>query len=331
MTGYAHLPDVDLESAAVVFDPPGDGEGHWVGAPCVHRHDGATYLAVRWRSPDRRGYAVEVYERTADVIPGRPSSGAGDRMPRDAFDRRVRLTAEGLGVVSVERPALVTDPRSGGLRLYLPVEHGENDWTIQRLDGVSDPAEFDPGSARDVLVPEPGSTDAETVKDPVVRTLGGRYYLFYAGHDGTSEQAHLATSVDGERWSRVADGPVLGRDGWHDHHTRVSCVVPAPDAPVWIVFYDGSGTDDYGATWNLRTGVAVASDLADPVDTTPDAPALASPAADAATGLDGFGTCRYVDVLDHGDAWELFAEVARGDGAFDLRRAVVPRPPFPRD
>ncbi|WP_323191887.1 hypothetical protein [Halostella sp. PRR32] len=307
MTGYARLPAVDLDGAETVFEPSDGGEGHWVGAPCVHRHDGTTYLAVRWRDPERRGYAVAVYERTAP----------------DEFDERVRLTADALGAVSVERPALVTDPRTDDLHCYLPVEHGENDWTVQKLDAAADPSGFDPGTARDVLVPEPGTTDEETVKDPCIVTLGGRYYMFYAGHDGVSEQAHLATSADGETWTRAETNPVLGRSGWHDHHTRVTAVCPAPDAPVWLVFYDGSATGDYGATWNLRTGVAIARDLRRPVDTTPDEPALSAPVSGGETGLDSFGTCRYVDILDDGDERELFAEVARTDGAFELRRCSL--------
>jgi hypothetical protein len=306
--GYAGLPSADLARAETVFEPPGRSEGHWVGAPCVHRHGGATYLAVRWRSPERRGYAVTIHERTGP----------------NAIEERARLTADDLGVVSVERPALATDPRSGALKLYLPVEHGENDWTIRKLDDAESPSGFDPTTARDVLVPRPGSSNGETVKDPCVVTLGGRYYMFYAGHDGTSERAHLATSADGESWNRVDHNPVLGREGWHDHHTRVSCVVPAPDAPVWLVYYDGSGADDYGATWNLRTGVAVAHDIARPVDATPDRPALSSPAADRAVGLDGFGTCRYADVLVGEGDRELFVEVARSDGAFELRRCSLP-------
>lgn len=307
MTGYAGLPVVTLEDAAKVFEPPGTGEGYWVGAPCVHQYEDATYLAVRWRSPDRRGYEIVIYER----------KGLGE------FKERVSVTAEELGAVSVERPALVTDPRTGDLVLYVPVDHGENEWTIQRLDGVATPSALDPDTARDILVPRPGTTDEETVKDPYIVTLAGRYYMFYAGHDGVSEQAHLATSVDGENWTRVGTNPILGRDGWHDHHTRISCVFPAPNAPVWILYYDGSGTGDYGATWNLRTGAAVATDLASPVDTTTDAPALTSPDTTNRTELESFGTCRYVDLLITNGRPELFAEVARPDGAFELRRSFV--------
>lgn len=309
MTGYATPPEVTLGDAETVFEPPGTGEGYWVGAPCVHQYEGTTYLGVRWRSPDRRGYKVVIYERTGP----------------DGFEERAAITSEELGAVSVERPTLVTDPRSRDLLLYLPVEHGENDWTIQRLDGVEAPSALDPSTARDVLVPRQGTTDEETVKDPYIVTIGKRYYMFYAGHDGVSEQAHLATSINGENWTRIGTGPILGRNGWHDHHTRVSCVVPAPDAPAWIMYYDGSGTEDYGATWNLRTGVAVATDLTSPIDTTPDAPTLAAPASRDRAESSRFDTCRYVDVHLTETKRELFAEVARPDGSFELRRCLLER------
>lgn len=314
MPTYGSLPPVDPAAAETLLEPPGTGEGHWVGAPCVHRHDGTTYLAVRFRNPVERGYAIRVY----DVD--------------DGLAEVRELRAADLGAVSVERPALVTTP-GGALRCYLPVEHGENDWTIQRLDDVADPADLDPATARDVLVPAPGGTDAETVKDPVVVTVGGRYHLFYAGHDGESEQAHLATSVDGDDWTRSPANPILPSAGWHDHHTRVSCVAPMRDCPAWHVFYDGSGRADHGRTWNLRTGTAAATDLETVVDTSPDEPWLeARPGGGAGESSQGdddpaatrFVTCRYMDVQVRENGWDVYLEVARPDGGFELRRATAP-------
>jgi hypothetical protein len=306
---YATPPAVDFGDGETLLEPDGTGEGHWVGAPSVYRHDGVTYLAVRHREPERRGYAVEVHEY-AD----------GDLRPV------LEITADELGVVSVERVALVTHPRTGAVQCYLPVDRGGNDWTIRKCADAPAVGEIDPATARPVLRPAPGGSDAGVVKDPYVVTVGGRYYMFYAGADGLSEQAHLATSVDGEGWERAPGNPILGRAYWHDHHTRVSAVVPAPDAPAWLVFYEGSGVADEGRTWNLRTAVAVSTDLREFVDTCPDGPLYAAPTADRATGLSTFGTCRYLDVLPHDDEWELFAEVAREDGSFELRRTVVAAP-----
>lgn len=305
MTAYATPPEIDVSSAETVLEPEETGEGNWVGAPCVHRHDGTTYLAVRRRDPERRGHGLTVYER--------PTPGT--------LNERVELTADDLGAVSVERAALATNPATGQLQLYLPVDRGSNDWLIRKLADADRPAAFDPATARDVLRPRPGGSDAASVKDPYVLTVGGRYFMYYVGNDGRSEQAHLATSVDGETWERV--GRVLPRGYWHDYHTRIACAVPAPDAPVWQVFYEGSGTTDAGKAWNVRTGTAVSPDLRRVTDTSPDGPRYAAPSADADTGLDSFGTFRYADVLRNGNEWEIFAEVAREDGSFDLRRMTV--------
>ena len=303
MTGYAHPPAFDPGTAETVLEPVSEGEGFWTGAPCVHEHGGETYLAVRERVPDDRGRAVTIYRRTGET----------------SYESVTQITASDLGVVSVERPALVTDPDTGRLKLYLPVDHGANQWTIRKLADADDPTGFDPTTAHDVLRPRGAGSDRATVKDPYIVTVGGRYYMFYSGNDARSEQAHLATSVDGETWERSASNPIVERQYWHDHHTRVSCVVPAPDAPVWLVFYDGSGLTDEGRTWNLRTGLAVSPDLREFVDTSPDGPLYQAPTTDVRVGVETFATCRYLDVLSTDDGWEVFAEVAREDGSFDLR------------
>lgn len=306
MSADGRFSSVDLAAAETVFEPAGEGEGYWVGAPSVVRHCGSTYLAARWRTPDRRGHAVAIYERVGDD-----------------YEERTRISAASLGVESVERAALLSDPGTGDLKLYLPVDRGENDWCILTFDDAAEPSSFAPGTARPALRPAPGAVDDVTVKDPVVLTSDSRYYMYYAGHDGTSEQAHLATSPDGETWSRVDGNPVLARGGWHDHHTRVSCVFRSPSDDEWLVCYDGSARADYGATWNLRTGLAVTPDLEQVVDVTPDGPLLGAPEVGSDIELETFGTCRYVDVLPAGDGIEIFAEVARPDGSFALVRTDV--------
>lgn len=306
---YAQPPALDFGKAETLAEPAGTGEGHWVGAPTVYRHKETTYLAIRHRNPKRRGYAVEVCEYENGTL-----------------TPVINVHAEDLGVVSIERAALVTQPQTGDVQLYLPVDRGGNDWVIQKCADASAVDDINPASATTVLRPKPGTTDAGVVKDPYIVTVGGRYYMFYAGADGLSEQAHLATSVDGETWERVPNNPILDRAYWHDHHTRVSALVPAPDAPAWLVFYGGSGIADEGRTWNLRTGMAVTTDLREFNDTCPDGPLYSAPNADRATGPTTFGTCRYLDFLRHDDEWEVFAEVAREDGSFELRRTTTALP-----
>lgn len=300
MANYARPPDLDTSARSTIMTPAGTGEGNWVGAPCVHRHEDRTFLAVRERNPDDRGHAVVVYEQSGDE-----------------YEEQARITADALNVTSIERPALTTDPDSDQFKLYLPIDAHRNCWHIQKLEDVDDPADFDPSTARDVLRPKSGHTDRSTVKDPVIITIGGRYFMFYAGSDGQTTHAHLATSVDGETWTR-RDEPILYSQHWHDERTRVSCVVPAPDAPVWYVFYDGSGRTDYGSTWNLRTGLAISPDLQTFVDTSPKGPIYSSSTAEHRLAPQTFATCRYMDVLRNDAGWDVYLEVAREDGSFVL-------------
>jgi hypothetical protein len=307
MTRYAVPPAIDTGELSTLMEPPDAGEGHWTGAPCVHVHDGETYLAVRERDPERRG-RVRIYRRCDGE-----------------FEPVTEITAGDVGAVSIERASLVTDPETGRLKLYLPIDRARNSWRIVKLDDVDRPDEFDPATARTVLGPRPGSTDGGTVKDPYVVLVGGRYYMFYAGSVGGTARAHLATSLDGETWTPRSE-PVLDSQYWHDERTRISCVLPAPDAPVWLVFYDGSGTSDYGSTWNLRTGVAVSADLESVTDVSQDGPAYAAPTADHPVGPTAFAACRYMDVLVHGDEAEVFFEMAREDGSFALQHGRVKWP-----
>lgn len=308
MANYASPPTIDTSALSTLMTPDGTGEGHWIGAPSAHYYHGRTLLAVRERTPEERGHTVGIYER----IDGE-------------YQERSRIAAADLNVRSIERPALTTDPDSGQLKLYVPVDKHRNCWHIEKLDDVDDPEAFDPGTARRVLAPDAGSADRATVKDPVVITTGGQYYMFYAGNDGNTTTANLATSIDGESWTRREE-PILHSQYWHDERTRVSCVVPACDAPVWYVFYGGSGRTDYGSTWNLRTGVAITPDLRSFVDTTPHGPVYSAPTGEQRLAPQSFATCRYMDILPNGDEWEVFLEVAREDGSFVLAHDQIEVP-----
>lgn len=300
-------PPIDADDAATILQPEGSSEGYWVGAPSVHGADAGTYLAVRKRTPQNRGHTLVIYERTGTLT----------------YEPVVEFEAADFGAVSLERPALLTDPETGAWKLYLSADQGSNQWSILKLEDVTSPQSFDSGTANVVLEPRPGTTDGETVKDPYVLHHGDRYYMFYAGYDGQSEQAHLATSADGESWSRAAANPVLGRGYWHDFHTRITCIVPAPDGADWLVFYDGSGTEDYQNTWNLRTGVAVSADLTTISDVTTSGPAYAAPAPDGQSAAGRYQTFRYVDILASDNQWTVFYEAARDDDAFELRQTTV--------
>lgn len=296
--------------AATTLAAPAVGEpGHWIGAPALFRYRGVLLLAMRHRTPDRRGHTLTI-RRVGD-----------DPLDPDGYEVLATIDPQDLGGVSLERAALYTLP-DGRLSVLVGVDRGENDWVVRRLAAVEDPADLSADGCETVLTPRAGTSDAVSVKDPVVVWAEERYWCFYAGHDGTSEQAHVATSEDGLAFEPV-DGPVLGRWGWHDHHTRVAWARQQPDAnPAWTVAYGGSGAADHGATWNLRTGFASGPSPTELADDTPERPALAGGPPGAEPG-ETFHTCRYVDAVPVGEGWLVVAEVARADGAFELRGDVV--------
>lgn len=301
------IPPIDASEAVTILRPEGSSEGYWVGAPSAHTAGGQTYLAVRKRTPQDRGHTVVIYEQTGMT----------------AYDPIFTVGAADVGAESLERPAILMDPETGDWKFYLSADSGSNEWSVLKLTDAPSPRTFDASTARPVLEPKPGSTDCETVKDPCVLHHGDRYYMFYAGYDGRSEQAHLATSIDGETWTRASGNPVLGRRHWHDYHTRVTAIVPAQGVPGWLAFYDGSGTGDYRNAWNLRTGVAITRDLESAEDVSTSGPVYTAGPPDGRPSTEGYATFRYVEVLEGDDEWTVFFEVARDDNAFELRQATV--------
>ncbi len=297
----AMVSEIDPDAAETVFAPETVledcdstriGEGYWVGAPALYDAGEARYLAVRERTRDERGRAITVYAEQDDT-----------------YTDVLRISSDDLDVVSMERPSFcdVQD----NVAMYIPVDDGDT-WKIQRLDPASTPAALDPDTADDVLTPD---NAAGPVKDPVVWNEDGTYNMVYSCHDGVSEQAHYATGQDGTTFVPADSNPILPRQHWHNHHTRITAVEPFSDG--WLLTYEGSGTDDYGNTWNLRTGAGVTADFETVIDLSPDKPLVQAAPAEKETGLDVFGTVRYLAVTES----DLFFEVARSDGAFELRRS----------
>ncbi len=57
-----------------------------------------------------------------------------------------------------------------------------------------------------------GEWDSSDALNPAIARRGGVYYNFYSGFDGKTWRTGLATSPDGERWTK--HGPVLSPEGW---------------------------------------------------------------------------------------------------------------------
>jgi hypothetical protein len=299
MTSDNRLPVPSPDDARVVVPPPGDGPGHWAGAPSAAlAEDGTFWLAYRLRRPFGvgRGYA-NVVARSDDG---------------EHFETVVVLEREDFACDSLERPALVALD-DGAWRLYVScATPGTKHWRVDALT-ADDPAGFVATSARTVL---PG--DALTgVKDPVVKLVDDRWHLWLCCHpldlpeDTDRMSTYYGTSTDGLGWTMHGEA-LAGTPGrWDQRGARVADVVE--DGGRWLAYYDGRASREENA--EERTGVAVGTD---------PGRLVAAPAVHGAWA-DGAGSLRYVSAVALPDGGtRLFYETSRRDGAHDLRTEYVP-------
>lgn len=290
--GTSLLPRPD--QSAVAIAPPGEGAGHWAGAPSAALGDDGIYLAYRLRRPlaAGRGYAVAV-ARSADGV---------------RFRTLTTIRREQTGADSLERPGLVRD-RSGRWRLYLScATPGTKHWQVEMME-ADHPAEFDV-SKRVVVLPG----DAKTgVKDPVIRRQNGTWQLWACSHPladpGEEDQmvTEYATSADGLEWTWQGTA-LSGRPGyWDSRGTRVTAVWQ--EGETVVAFYDGraSAAENY----EERTGIATGNG--------PTALAALGTGPAAQSPYAGHGL-RYLDVVPlPGGGRRLYYEMTRRDGAHELR------------
>lgn len=290
--------------SAIVVAAPGDGEGHWVGAPSAVADGSGYWLAYRVRRPLDEGRGVAV------TLAWSPD---GERVEEVGSIRR-----EIFGAASLERPALVRRP-DGGWRLYVScATPGSKHWWIEALD-AEDVAGLPDATPVTVL---PGSSDV-ALKDPVVVPGADGWRMWVCCHplDEIGEEDRmwtlLTTSSDGLTWTDPV--PVLAPDPsgarWDRRGTRVTAVGSSPtttDGVTWVL-YDGRASA--GENWFERTGLAV-----------PGVDGRLTPVGDAplAQAPHGTGALRYVCVVPTPDGRRrLYFEASRADGAHDLRTQVI--------
>lgn len=307
------------DHGTVLKEPERGEPGYWVGCP------GVLY------EPDKQRFLLTYRQRR----PKDSNSGRGWRCAVAAsadgihFDDIWEVHKDELAAPSMERFSLIKAP--GGYRLYISyVDPADRRWRIDVME-AAEPASFSIKSARSALTAN--KTGTEGVKDPYVLRIGPVTYMFasFAAPQAFTaqqrEQAHrtgdiynagvttfptgLATSLDGIgfRWH----GTVLGvGDGWDRYQARLSCVVPI--GPGYVGFYDGSA--GVRQNYEERCGIAASGDLWHWQRLTVEEPWIVSP--------HGTGSVRYLDALTMDGEWWLYYEVARPDGAHELRVQQLP-------
>ena len=87
-----------------------------------------------------------------------------------------------------------------------------------------------------------GSWDSSTAERPSVIKLGGKYYMWYTGSDGSTSQIGLATSDDGISWTKHDSNPVLtpNSSGWDSSHVYSQGVLY--EGGTVYLFYTAKGS-----------------------------------------------------------------------------------------
>jgi len=293
----------DPRAAVVVEEPPGPGPGHWAGAPGAFAEGDEVYLVYRLRWPrPRRGGELRI------------ARGDAER-----FKTIWRATREDFASQSIERCAMLCDGRTW--RLYVSYVDGINGrWRIDVIEAGS-PESFDPTARR--LALSANAMNAVGVKDPWIRRIGDRWWMFvsYGERSGDDRKLHgsgdalstgavksetgLATSADGLRWKWEGRVLAAATKGWDKATARLTTAFRSGDE--WIGLYDGAA--DISENYEERCGTARSVDLRawERVGSGPSIGAAGGP-----------GTVRYVESVASGDRLLFFFERTRADGAHEL-------------
>lgn len=298
------------EDGTTLLPPDGVGPGHWVGAASIVRDvDGdRTLLAYRDRRPEGRG-------RGHRCVVAELSDG----VPVEVW----AMTAEAIGTVSIERPALTPTP-DGRWRLYFSyVEPRTGRWQIDVVEADA-PDRFDAAVAQPVLTA--AETGTEGVKDPYVLHVDGIWFLFVNAVEVASEggmgprhgvggdvvlPTGLATSLDGHHFAWQGIVLPVGQ-GWDARMARLTCTLPLERGHLG--FYDGRATVEQN--FEEQLGLAYSYDLLRWLKLTPQTPWRHSPHAG--------GALRYLDAAIDGDQLRLVYEYARPDGGHEMRENRLP-------
>jgi hypothetical protein len=307
----------DPADSVLIRAPERAEPGYWAGCPSVLPDEDVTWLTYRERRP--RGAASERGWRCAVAV-----SHDGLR-----FEDVWEVHKDALESPSMERFDLTRI--SDGYELFLSsVDPADGRWRIDAVTATR-PDAFDVTTRRPILTAD--STATEGVKDPVVVDIGGIVHLFAsfaAPRAGLDPSAHATADVyntgatthptglaihdgAGFRWRGEALG--VGAPGsWDGYQARLGSIVGAGDA--FFGFYDGSA--GHHENYEERLGIATSPDGRSWERASVDGPWLLGPGRT--------GSVRYVDIVVRADAWWIYHEVTRPDGAHELRVARVPAP-----
>jgi hypothetical protein len=311
-----------LANGQIIRNPVGNDKGYWVGAPGVFyaADEKAWFLTYRIRRP--RG--VE------------PDRGGEARICRST-DLKIwediwAVTKDKYDSASIERSA-IRKGKDGIWRYFTSyVDPSDGRWCVVSIK-ASDPKKFDV-SKREVIF-KASPLKLEGVKDPWIFEDKGTFYMILSvavPTPKTNEKSHatldiyntgecvsatgIATSRDLDHWEWQGVAFAPEKTGWDCYCRRINSIVP--HGGKYFAFYDGSAS--HLENYEEKTGIAVADDLKHWKTLTPKGPVYLSPHAST--------SIRYIDAQTVGKETFVFYEMARADGAHDLKLVKVDELPF---
>lgn len=302
-----------LAEGQIVREPPGNEPGYWAGAPGAFyaADEKALYLTYRLRRP--RGVA--------------PDRGGEARIAKSVDLKNYAdvwsVTKDQFGTASIERCAVLKG-KDGQWRYFASfVDPEDGRWCVSVIK-APEIAGLDPTKFRRLFTAR--RMGLEGVKDPWIMETDGLYYMllsvalrtpqtspashgtldiFNTGECLSATSYAISEDLDHWEWKGVIFSP--NPQGWDAYCRRINSVLYHDGN--YLAFYDGSAS--HKENYEEKTGLAVSSDLKNWSSLSPQSPALASPA--------GSGSLRYLDAQLIDGALCLFYEIARADGAHELR------------
>lgn len=318
------LPLFDPMQGTVVAEPPGSGEGFWAGGPSAvyHEQERRYYLSYRLRN--------QLRDHGRSGRGGETVVAAGEDGKN--FERIWSAPKEAFGALSIEKSCLMLTP-DNRFRLYVSYSALHDfRWRVDMLE-ADHPSAFDPDKRVNVLASE--GTGTEGVKDPVLYIAGGLWHMYvnmapppanpadWASIDQMHREGNafvsgqvacptgLAISPDGVNFQWQGEVISCGIS-WDRYMARISALVHTP--PFFTAIYDGRPNS--GANYCDRPSFAISFDLRSFHKVDHGQGRLASP--------HGRGTLRYMEALRVGANLHYFYEMARPDGAHELRTIALP-------
>uniref|UniRef100_A0A7S4UDU1 Glycosyl hydrolase family 32 N-terminal domain-containing protein n=1 Tax=Paramoeba aestuarina TaxID=180227 RepID=A0A7S4UDU1_9EUKA len=315
-----------LSQGHIVREPVGCGQGYWVGCP-----------SITWDNADNCGYLCYRVRRPRGVAPDR---GGEVRICKTTdfknFEDVWMVKKEQLlNTPSMER-SVVRRAKDGKWRFFTScVDPEDKRWITVVIKGDEDITHLDPTNVQTVF--KGPALGLEGVKDPWLLQIGDVYHMILSVAlpiETTSGDSHdtndifntgeclsataLATSTDLDNWKW--EGVILQPDrkqGWDRYCRRISSVVEKNGK--YFAFFDGS--EGHHQNYEEKCAFAISENLREWKPLSLDAPDLCSPHASK--------SLRYVDCLDHEGKLHLFYELAREDGAHEMRTITTTREALP--